>query len=138
MDVRNAPVVVVGALIALGSVGCGDSGVHFYAINESEQPLIVMFSLDGASPYAAYELPANVSGDSLQSLGPTKWTGTMLILDQGCRPMWQTAINAGTGGVLISSDGMISWTSAGPRWPRDEEPPGPLRSTTACDAFLRS
>jgi hypothetical protein len=136
--VRNARIVVVAAFIALFFVGCGDSGVHFYAINESAQPLIVMFTLDGASPYSAYELPANLSGDSLQSLGPTTWTGTMLILDQGCRPMWQTAINAGTGGVLISSDGMISWTSAGPRWPRDQEPPGPLRSTTACDAFLRS
>jgi len=131
---RNALVVVVAALIALGSAGCGDSGVHFYAINESSQPLIVTFRLSGTSPYAAYELPANASGDTLQTLGPMTWTGTILIVDPGCRPLWQTTISAGTGGVLITSDGTISWTMAGPRWPREEEPPGPLRSTTACDA----
>ena len=134
MDIRDVRVVVIAVFISLGGVGCGDSGVHFYAINESSKPLIVKFSLDGTSPYAAYELPANVSGDALQGLGPLTWAGTILILDQGCRPVWQTTINAGTGGVLISPDGTISWTPAGPRWPREEEPPGPLRSTTACDA----
>jgi hypothetical protein len=127
------PVILLSC--ALIVVGCllGDAGVHFYAINDSPQPLIVKFSLDGASPYAAYVLPANDSGDTLQTLGPTTWTGTVLILDPGCRPMWKSTINGGTGGVLISSDGSISWTSVGPRWPREEEPPGPLSSTTTCD-----
>ena len=135
---RNARVVVVSVLIALSSVGCGDSGVHFYAINESSQPLIALFTLNGSSTYAAYELPAGASGDTLQRLGPTTWTGTILILDARCHPVWQSQISAGTGGVLISPDGAISWTSAGPRWPRDEEPPAALRSTTACDASLGS
>jgi hypothetical protein len=138
VDIRSARVVVVSVLIALSSVACGDSGVHFYAINESHQPLIAMFTLDGTYPYAAYELPANASGETLQSLGPTTWTGTILVLDPRCRPVWQLPISAGTGGVLISSDGTISWTPVGPRWPREEEPPGPMRSTTACDASLRS
>lgn len=135
---RNSRVVAISALITLGCAGCGDAGVHFYAINESPQPMIVMFTLDGAAAYAAYELPADVSGDTLVSLGPRTWTGTVLIMDPECQPVWQTSISAGTGGVLISSDGSVSWASAGPRWPREEEPPGPLRSTTACDASLRS
>jgi hypothetical protein len=134
---RSAPDVVVAALIVLGSIGCGDGGVHFYAINDSPQPLIVKFSLDGTSPYAAYELPANDSGDTLQSLGTT-WTGTVLILDAGCRPIWHTTFSGGTGGVLISTDGTISWTTEGPRWPREQKPPGPLSSTTTCDAPVGS
>jgi hypothetical protein len=128
---------MVPMLIALGSVGCGDPAYHFYAINESRQPLVVMFSLDGASPFAGYELAAEASGDTLQSFG-TRWRGMVLVLDAGCRRLWQTTIDAGTGGVLVSPDGSIAWVPAGPRWPRAAEPPGPLRSTTACDASLRS
>ena len=137
LDMRPAALAVVAVLIAAGSVGCGDPAYHFYAINESPQPVVVMFSLNGASPDAAYELPANHSGDTLQSFG-TKWRGTVLILDSACRPMWRTTIDAGTGGVLVAPDGAITWTSAGPRWPWDEEPPGPLKSTTTCDAYRRS
>ena len=136
-DMRTSSLAVVPVLIALGSVGCGDPAYHFYAINGSQQPLVVMFSLDGASPFAGYELPANASGDTLQSFG-TRWSGTILVLDSECRRVWQTTIDAGTGGVVVSPDGSISWAPAGPRWPREAEPPGPLRSTTACDASLRS
>jgi hypothetical protein len=137
MDMRTRILAMVPVVIAVGSIGCGDPAYHFYAINESPRPLVVMFTLDGASPYAGYELPPNASGDTLQSFG-TRWSGTILVLDSGCHRVWQTTIDAGTGGVLISPDGSISWASAGPRWPREAEPPGPLRSTTACDASLRS
>jgi hypothetical protein len=138
VGIRSAWLLLMWALIAIGSTGCGDSGVHLYAINESSQALIVKFSLDGKSTYAAYELPANASGNTLDTLGPTTWTGTILILDPGCRLVWETAISAGSGGVLISSDRRILWTPAGPRWPREEDPPALLRETTACDEALPS
>jgi hypothetical protein len=126
--------LVSGALIAVGCV-LGDSGVHFYAINNSSQPAIVQFSLTPGSTPEAREVPAMAFGYVKDSLGPTRWTGTVRVLDVRCRVLFERQIDAGAGGIVIGPDGGIAWSSDAPTVakPDFDAPPG-LRQTTQCDS----
>ena len=122
------------ALIVVGCV-LGDSGVHFYAINNSSKSVIVQLRFNAGSTPESHEVPATAFGYVMDSLGPTSWTGTVRVVDLQCRFLWERQIDAGSGGVVIGSDGGIVWSSDPPTVakPDFDGPPG-LRQTTQCDS----
>src|SRR5437879_6325832 len=113
MRLATPVALVSGALIAVGCV-LGDSGVHFYAINNSSQPVIVQFSLAAGSTPEAHEVPATAFGYVMERLGPTRWTGTVRVVDMRCRLLFERQIDAGSGGIAIGPNGDIAWSSDPP------------------------
>jgi hypothetical protein len=133
MRLATPVALVSGALIAAGCV-LGDSGVHFYAINNSSQPVIVQFSLSAGSTPEAHEVPAIAFGYVMDSLGPTRWAGTVRVVDMRCRLLFEKQIDAGSGGIVIGPDGDIAWSSDPPTVAKpDFDAPPALRQTTQCD-----
>ena len=133
MRLATPAMLVSCALIVVGCL-LGDSGVHFYAINNSSQSVIVQFRLTAGSTPEAREVPATAFGYVMNSLGPTRWTGTVRVVDLRCRLLWEGQIDAGSGGVVIGSDGGIVWSSDAPTVvkPDFDAPPG-LMQTSQCD-----
>ena len=132
MRLATAVILLSTTLIVVGCV-LGDSGVHFYAINNSSQSVIVQFRLDAGSTPEAHEVTATAFGYVMDSLGPTRWSGTVRVIDLRCRLLWEEQIDAGSGGVVIGSDGRIVWSSDATTVakPDFDAPPG-LRQTTQC------
>lgn len=131
MNIRPA---LVMALIAASTVGCGDPGVGFYATNSSSELVIVQFTTDdGVSTLEGYSVPPKAYGNTWTALGVSTWKAVVRVLDTECRLLWDDEIDAGSGGVVIASDGVVAWSSAPPVWPAQDDPRPAIKETTKCN-----